>query len=124
VPVALAILGFQLGHVTKASADADISPVSARGGAHSVIYDTAFEYAANFYPLWFTYFQRKYATENRLLTYNSDGSVSIYVARKKPSGVPQANWLTVPKAAFDVMLRLYGLQGDVESYLPPAIRKR
>ena len=57
------------------------------------------------------------------LTYNSDGSLTIYLARKKPSGMPKANWLPVPKGQFNVMLRLYGPEGDVSSYLPPAIRK-
>lgn len=56
------------------------------------------------------------------LEYNSDGSVTLYLARKKPSGVPKANWLPVPKGQFNVMLRLYG-PVDAAGYLPPAIKK-
>ncbi len=58
------------------------------------------------------------------LKYNANGSVSIYIARKKPAGVRKANWLPVSGDQFNVMLRLYGPEGDVESYEPPAIRKR
>jgi hypothetical protein len=53
-----------------------------------------------------------------------DGSVSIYMSPQQPKGVPVANWLPVPKGAFNVMLRVYGPEGTVESgtYVPPAVR--
>jgi len=59
------------------------------------------------------------------LAYNSDGSITLYIAREKPHGVPPANWLPVGKGAFNIMLRVYGPQGDVahNNYLPPAIVK-
>jgi hypothetical protein len=59
------------------------------------------------------------------LTYNGDGSLTLYIAREQPAGVPAANWLPVGKGAFNIMLRVYGPQGDVANndYVPPAIVK-
>ena len=57
------------------------------------------------------------------LTYNGDGSLTLYLATTQPSGVPKANWLPIPSGKFNVMLRLYG-PNDASDYLPPAIRKR
>ncbi len=59
---------------------------------------------------------------------NRDGSISIYIARKKPRGVPKANWLPVGKRPFNVMLRVYGVKAGSSvadnTYVPPAIRRR
>jgi hypothetical protein len=57
---------------------------------------------------------------------NKDGSVSIYMARELPAGVPMANWLPVPRSAFNIMLRVYGPEGSVadNTYVPPGIQKR
>jgi hypothetical protein len=54
------------------------------------------------------------------------GSVSIYMARELPAGVPMANWLPIPPGAFNIMLRVYGPQGTVEAgtYVPPGIQER
>lgn len=56
---------------------------------------------------------------------NADGSISIYMARQLPPGVPPANWLPIPRGRFNVMLRDYGPAGSVAdgSYVPPAIEK-
>ena len=56
---------------------------------------------------------------------NADGSISIYMARRLPSGVPAANWLPIPRGPFNVMLRDYGPQGNVKAgtYVPPRIEK-
>ena len=57
-----------------------------------------------------------------------DGSVSIYISRHKPRGVPSANWLPVSSRPFNLMLRVYGVeQGSSvaeNTYVPPAIVKR
>jgi hypothetical protein len=60
------------------------------------------------------------------LHYNADGSLSIYLAIERPPGVPKANWLPVSSGAFNIMLRVYGPQGDVSdnTYVPPGIQKR
>jgi hypothetical protein len=57
---------------------------------------------------------------------NTDGSVSIYMARQLPAGVPMANWLPIPPRAFNVLLRFYGPLGSVadNTYVPPGIQKR
>jgi hypothetical protein len=59
------------------------------------------------------------------LAYNSDGSITLYIAREKPHGVPPANWLPVGRGPFNIMLRVYGPQGSVahNKYTPPAIEK-
>jgi hypothetical protein len=56
---------------------------------------------------------------------NPDGSISIYIARDLPPGVPPANWLPVPPGPFNVMLRDYGPAGSVldGTYVPPAIER-
>jgi hypothetical protein len=60
------------------------------------------------------------------LHYNSDGSLTLYFAGALPSGVNEANWVPIPSGPFNVMLRVYGPQGDVAdaTYVPPGIVKR
>jgi hypothetical protein len=55
-----------------------------------------------------------------------NGSLSIYMARQLPAGVPMANWLPIPPRAFNIMLRVYGPEGSVadNTYVPPPIEKR
>jgi hypothetical protein len=57
------------------------------------------------------------------LRYNPDGSLSVYMARTPPPGVASANWLPIPASPFNVMLRVYGPEGDVADnrYVPPRI---
>ncbi len=59
------------------------------------------------------------------LQFNQDGSLSIYMSRSRPVGVPAANWLPVPDGQFNIMIRVYGPAGDVAAgtYIPPAIQK-
>ncbi|HEX9415932.1 MAG TPA: DUF1214 domain-containing protein [Gaiellaceae bacterium] len=54
---------------------------------------------------------------------NSDGSISIYIQPTKPVGVPEANWLPVPEGPFNLLLRVYGPEGNTSpgTYTPPAI---
>lgn len=58
---------------------------------------------------------------------NDDGSITIHVARKKPRGVAEANWLPVSKRTFNVMLRIYGVpEGSPvadNTYVPPAMER-
>ena len=56
---------------------------------------------------------------------NADGSISIYMARRLPPGVPAANWLPIPRGPFNVMLRDYGPAGSVldGTYVPPPIER-
>ena len=57
---------------------------------------------------------------------NMDGSISVYMARDLPAGVPMANWLPIPRGPFNIMLRVYGPEGSVlaATYIPPAINRR
>ena len=57
------------------------------------------------------------------LTYNPDGSLTLYFGTEKPEGVPEANYLPVPPRHFNLMLRFYGPQGVVEKgqYVPPPV---
>jgi hypothetical protein len=61
------------------------------------------------------------------LVYNADGSLSIYIARKLPAGMPMANWLPVSHRRFNIMLRIYGVVPDSsvaeDKYVPPGIEK-
>lgn len=52
------------------------------------------------------------------------GSISIYLAVRRPKGIPQPNWLPIPSGVFNVMLRVYGPEGRVRegTYTPPAVR--
>ncbi|MBV8436166.1 MAG: DUF1214 domain-containing protein [Silvibacterium sp.] len=50
-----------------------------------------------------------------------DGSVSIVMAVNKPAGVPEANWLPIPRGPFNILLRAYGPE-DASTYVPPAIK--
>jgi hypothetical protein len=58
------------------------------------------------------------------LVKGNGGSVSIYIGPQQPKGVPQPNWLPVPRGGFNLMLRVYGPEGKVASdtYVPPAAR--
>jgi hypothetical protein len=60
------------------------------------------------------------------LRFNGDGSLTLYLAVALPAGVTEANWLPIPSGPFNIMLRVYGPEGDVAAgtYIPPAIRKR
>ena len=55
---------------------------------------------------------------------NPDGSVSIYMTTVQPPGVPSANWLPIWSRRFNVMLRIYGTEPGVETYVPPGIQSR
>lgn len=59
------------------------------------------------------------------LVTNPDGSVSIYMATDLPAGVPRANWLPISHEPFNIVLRVYGPEGNVASgkYVPPVIQK-
>ena len=64
----------------------------------------------------------------RGLETNDDGSISIYISRRKPSGVARANWLPVGRRQFNVMLRVNGVVSGSSvadnTYRPPAVTRR
>lgn len=58
------------------------------------------------------------------LTYNSDGSLTLYFGHKKPIKGP-GNWLPAPEGDFNMLMRLYGPKEEVinKKWAPPAIIK-
>ena len=59
------------------------------------------------------------------LTYNGDGSLTVYMSKQPPAHAPIGNWLPVPSGKFNIVLRVYGPQGDVadNTYVPPGIAR-
>ena len=59
------------------------------------------------------------------LTYNGDGSLTVYLSQHPPAHAPEGNWLPVPSGKFNIVLRVYGPQGDVadNTYVPPGIAR-
>ena len=61
------------------------------------------------------------------LKVNRDQSVTIFISRRRPAGVPRANWLPVSNRPFNVMLRVYGVKPGSSvannTYIPPAVVK-
>lgn len=59
---------------------------------------------------------------------NRNGSVSIYISRRRPRGVRRANWLPVSKRPFNLMLRVYGVKAGSSvadnTYVPPPVVRR
>lgn len=58
------------------------------------------------------------------LVTNPDGSITIYIQAAPPRAALRANWLPVPRAPFDLVLRVYGPEGNTSpgsSYIPPKI---
>jgi hypothetical protein len=65
------------------------------------------------------------ASYTKDLTYNGDGSLTVYLSAQQPAHAPLGNWLPVPTGKFNIVLRVYGPQGDVanNTYVPPAITR-
>ena len=59
------------------------------------------------------------------LTYNPDGSLTLYLQAEKPDGVPEGNWLPAPAGAFSVALRTYLAQDVIlnGTWFPPRIER-
>jgi hypothetical protein len=60
------------------------------------------------------------------LTYNGDGSLTVYLSAKQPAHAPEGNWLPIPRGKFNIVLRVYGPTGDVadDTYVPPGIERQ
>lgn len=59
--------------------------------------------------------------------YDSDGSMTLVFAPKRPEGVPAANWLpTVEGIDYNLTFRFYGPSDDLANgdYFPPALSKQ
>jgi len=59
------------------------------------------------------------------LVTNPDGSVTIYIQTTPPPRALRLNWLPVPRGRFDLLLRVYGPEGNTgpgAKYIPPEIQ--
>jgi len=59
------------------------------------------------------------------LVTNPDGSVTIYIQTTPPPRALRLNWLPVPRGRFDLLLRVYGPEGNTSpgaKYIPPEIQ--
>ena len=57
--------------------------------------------------------------------YNGDGSLDLYFQNENPGKDKEANWLPVPKGAFNLTMRLYAPQSEALTgkWNPPPIVK-
>ncbi len=60
--------------------------------------------------------------------FNSDGSLDLYFAHKKPANAPRANWLPAPAGQFILMMRMYWPKETPPSILdgtwsPPLVKR-
>jgi hypothetical protein len=59
------------------------------------------------------------------LVTNPDGSITIYMQATPPPAALRPNWLPIPRGPFDVLLRVYGPEGNTSpgaNYIPPKIQ--
>jgi hypothetical protein len=59
------------------------------------------------------------------LVTNPNGSITIYIQATPPAAAQRPNWLPVPRGPFDLLLRIYGPQGNTSpgaKYVPPKIQ--
>ena len=59
------------------------------------------------------------------LVTNPDGSITLYLQTTPPPTALMPNWLPVPRGPFDLLLRVYGPQGNTSpgaQYIPPKIQ--
>ena len=59
------------------------------------------------------------------LVTNPNGSITIYLQSTPPARAVRPNWLPVPRGPFDVLLRVYGPEGNTSpgvKYIPPKIQ--
>jgi hypothetical protein len=59
------------------------------------------------------------------LVTNHDGSITIYIQTTPPPAALRHNWLPIPRGPFDLLLRVYGPEGNTSpgvKYTPPKIQ--
>jgi hypothetical protein len=59
------------------------------------------------------------------LTYNSDGSLDIYMQHDSPDVDKKSNWLPTPRGPLGITMRLYAPRIEVlnDSWAPPSVKK-
>ncbi|MGB8364180.1 MAG: DUF1254 domain-containing protein [Rhizomicrobium sp.] len=66
----------------------------------------------------------KLGDRNRDMVRGENGSLTIHFQHDEPKHAPQANWLPIPKAPFQVVARLYWPEQELldRRYLPPGLK--
>jgi Protein of unknown function (DUF1214) len=56
---------------------------------------------------------------------NADGSLDLYFQNRSPGKAKEANWLSAPKGAFNLTMRLYGPKSEALTgkWNPPPVTK-
>ena len=65
------------------------------------------------------------SAKNKMLKYNADGALTIYVQADSPGTDKESNWLPAPKGTdFSLFIRAYWPKGAVAdgSWAPPAVQ--
>ncbi|MGW8268317.1 MAG: DUF1214 domain-containing protein, partial [Longimicrobiales bacterium] len=64
--------------------------------------------------------------ENAGMRLNDDGGIEIYIAAEKPEGVPEENWLPIPREDLDLspQMRVYAPDLErMETWTPPVAER-
>jgi len=71
--------------------------------------------------------RKKYSVgKNGGMTLDDDGGIAIYIAAEKPEGVPEENWLPIPREDLDLSLQMRLYEPDLEkmkTWKPPVAEK-
>jgi hypothetical protein len=65
-------------------------------------------------------------TKNKNLTYNKDGSLTLYFGAKSPGQDKETNWVPAPAGMFSLYIRAYWADNAIldGSWLPPNVEKQ
>jgi hypothetical protein len=63
-------------------------------------------------------------TKNKTLTYNADGSLTLYAGAKSPGKGKESNWLPAPNGPFSLYIRAYWADQAIldGTWKPPVVR--
>ncbi len=67
---------------------------------------------------------KKYAVNGKdTMVYNEDGSLDIYIQRKKPAKTKEKNWLPSPAGSFILVLNVFGLKDQTIQIELPSVNR-
>jgi len=68
--------------------------------------------------------ERQAIGDRDTLALNADGSLELYIQAESPGKDAEANWLPVPKAPFNLLMRLYSPKSEVldRTWTPPPVK--
>jgi len=64
-------------------------------------------------------------TKNKTLTYNGDGSLTLYASAKSPGKDKESNWLPAPNGPFSLYIRAYWADKPIldGQWKPPVVTR-